>query len=592
MSRYSFADAPADWARFELDASAWKPDGLDQEMRLRLDYYLDNQLADLKKHLAVRFPKTHSTMVPHTARIVRHFVGEQAKVFRSGTKLDLVTAEGEPCEADLSKWWDRQRELMGLALRLKKVDAYTTLMRTVALRVGAGDDRFFAHVVFPQSLRIVPDPAAPMDLDRAFGVAIEIASEHGARSGGPGRWEFWCARSGEEQHLIIHADGDKTRVEQTDEEPALRTGEGKGIVPLVLFTAHTEELGLFTLEGSDLVPTNRGINVLLTDIHHIAEQQGFGVMVVTTPAGQNAPPEMVRAPNTAISLTDGTDAKFIDPAAPLGALLDMVERRIKMAAVLYGIPSGAVSIEARAVASGIALQIEQRPLTEGREDAVELYREPVRRFWSVFRAVYDAFASDWGAPAMPADIQLHWTPSESQPPVDVQVRTDDVIARLRQRLISRAEAIAELRGISKDAALRVAKEIDEEEPAPSDPLMDGTLLDTAGKRARLEGGAGAEPPPAEPAGSKAAQVQAVDPTSALNGAQVQALVDVVLKVATGELPRASGIEIIVASFPVSRAAAEQIMGEVGKGFVPTEPASAPLAPFTPKPPEAPPAPAE
>jgi hypothetical protein len=96
--------------------------------------------------------------------------------------------------------------------------------------------------------------------------------------------------------------------------------------------------------------------------------------------------------------------------------------------------------------------------------------------------------------------------------------------------------------------------------------------------------------------------------TALNGAQVEALMGIVAQVATGQLPRASGVEIMVAAFPISREDAERIMGAVGQGFVPaiigenntvtqpTTPAqpsgvAAPSAPATPAPaaePSAPP----
>jgi phage gp29-like protein len=57
--------------------------------------------------------------------------------------------------------------------------------------------------------------------------------------------------------------------------------------------------------------------------------------------------------------------------------------------------------------------------------------------------------------------------------------------------------------------------------------------------------------------------------TALNGAQVEALMGIVAQVATGQLPRASGVEIMVAAFPISREDAERIMGAVGQGFVPS-----------------------
>lgn len=62
--------------------------------------------------------------------------------------------------------------------------------------------------------------------------------------------------------------------------------------------------------------------------------------------------------------------------------------------------------------------------------------------------------------------------------------------------------------------------------------------------------------------------EAVSPATALNGAQVQALMEIVQAVAAGEIPRATGIALIVAAFPIDEATAEKIMGDVGKGFVP------------------------
>jgi phage-related protein (TIGR01555 family) len=57
----------------------------------------------------------------------------------------------------------------------------------------------------------------------------------------------------------------------------------------------------------------------------------------------------------------------------------------------------------------------------------------------------------------------------------------------------------------------------------------------------------------------------------LNGAQITSMVDVITKVATGELPRATGLEIITTGFPIPPEKAEAIMGEVGQGFTPPTP---------------------
>lgn len=57
--------------------------------------------------------------------------------------------------------------------------------------------------------------------------------------------------------------------------------------------------------------------------------------------------------------------------------------------------------------------------------------------------------------------------------------------------------------------------------------------------------------------------------TALNGAQVTSLLQIVEKVASGLIPRDTGVQLITAAFPISAEKANAIMGTVGAGFVPT-----------------------
>lgn len=61
-----------------------------------------------------------------------------------------------------------------------------------------------------------------------------------------------------------------------------------------------------------------------------------------------------------------------------------------------------------------------------------------------------------------------------------------------------------------------------------------------------------------------------DPATALNGAQISSLLEIVTSVAEGKLPRDSGVAMILAAFPLTPQQAEKIMGSVGKGFEPKE----------------------
>lgn len=584
MTRYPFTRPSEDWKRFVGDAGAWKPAGFDAEMRLRLAYYLDDQVGDLRETLERKFPETHKQLTPVTLPLVRLLTNETAKVFLSTTKLEVVEPGKDEADESLVAWWKAVQEQAGLALRLKRVDAYTTLLRTAGLQIAYADGGLRATVVFPQQLQVVMDPAAPMDLDQAHGVALEVASEAGLRDTGKRRYEFWCAREGEEQHLLLELDGENAMVVSRDDGDPLRGPGERSLVPIVLFTAHTEELGLFTVEGRGLVEANRDLNVLVTDIHHIAEQQGFGVMVITSPQGEDAPPKIVRAPNTAISLKGGVDAKFIDPAAPLADLAALADTRIKQAAVLRGLPAGTVSVEARAVASGVALQIEMRSLLEARADAIEVYREPMRRLWDVIRATHNAYRGQPGFLAqvwarisgaakgrigeIAEDVDLRWTPGDVQLPVDDDRRVDTVVTKLKSRLCTRAEAIAELRGISIEEAKKVLKQIDAEEPAAGtvDPLMGLEPVREA------LGAANAEEAPAAPG------AEAIKDTS-LNGAQIASLLEIIKSAVDRDLPVDVAQLLVEAAFPgIAPALLARIIAGVRRAPKPADPAPAPAPP--------------
>lgn len=67
-------------------------------------------------------------------------------------------------------------------------------------------------------------------------------------------------------------------------------------------------------------------------------------------------------------------------------------------------------------------------------------------------------------------------------------------------------------------------------------------------------------------------VQEDEPTPqelSLNGAQVASMVQIVSSVAAGTLPRESGVQMLLAAFPITSEQAEKIMGEVGRGFTPS-----------------------
>jgi hypothetical protein len=477
--------AKREMERFEGAAKAWKPSGFNTEAELKLDYYLDRQLADTQLELAKAFPETSKEITPVMLPLTSCFVNEQARVFLDTTVLDLVDQDGNAVDAKLAAWWKATKEEMGLSFRLKNVDRYTTLHRTCFLRLGRVGAKLQAQIFFAQRVDVAFDPAFPFDLDMAYGVRLEIGREPGSEVLAPNgqqatpdakRYEFWCGRPGAELYALVDSNG---KVERADKNPF---GQ---VVPLVMFTAHTEELGPFVTAKQGLHLFNRAVNVAASDEQHIARCQGYGQFFLSAPelASGGAPGKLVAGPSKIVPLPPGYKVSVENGKAPLADLQKRLDASVKRAAVLHGIPPGTVSLEARAVASGIALQIEMRPLLEIRTDAVEVYQGPVRRVWTVLRAVHNA-TRQGGEKEIPDTVAMRWKPGDVQMPVDPHIELDDIIIKLTNNLITRAKALAILERIPLEEAKKLAAEIATENKADTGLRAGLTPLY---RDARLEG---------------------------------------------------------------------------------------------------------
>jgi hypothetical protein len=505
VNPFTFADPKADLARFLGEAEKWKAGGTQvygDDMRLRLEYYLGRQQRDLQQQLVKVFPETHKDQVPYYVPLTRFVVQERARVFTESTRLQLVNGEGEPLapEDDVAKFWADTLDTSGLLLKLRNVDRYTELLRTVFLlpyREAATKARRF-RTYFPQDVHVVFDPGDPIDLDRAWGVAFELSTEAGLSAEAEKRYLFYCARPEASRMMVLRADGTVERQEG---------GDGKnpfGLVPAVMFLADDEEVGAFSDAERMLVDVNRAVNVSKTDQHVIARAQGYGQPYLRTKLGTPPPQKMVRGPDRVLILPEGAELGMLLGSPLLDAIQVMIEADIKMHATLSSLSPGTVSLEGRAVASGVALQIERQPLTEHRRDRIDLHRPRIRRLWQVFRAVHNLYAQQDGLPAIPEDVELRWEPGTLETPTDPKVEQEVQLVDLSKDLTTQVEILMRRHGLSRQEAEQRLKENQDVNRkagagrgAPPPPTPGGSPLDPARARLQPPGGQrGAAPPPA------------------------------------------------------------------------------------------------
>jgi hypothetical protein len=72
-----------------------------------------------------------------------------------------------------------------------------------------------------------------------------------------------------------------------------------------------------------------------------------------------------------------------------------------------------------------------------------------------------------------------------------------------------------------------------------------------------------------------AQPVEVEPELVLNGAQIQAALEIVKEVVRGQIPRDAALGLLKTGFNMSEKKAQELLGSAGAGFVPAPEESSP-----------------
>ena len=159
------------------------------------------------------------------------------------------------------------------------------------------------------------------------------------------------------------------------------------------------------------------------------------------------------------------------------------------------------------------------------------------------------------------------------PPLVKMTQAEEVQIR---KTMAEADAIYIDRGVTFPEEVAINR-------FPMGGFSTNTSIETKDRQALLTAGPQPEPidgpaPEPEPNAEPPVDPEAVDPSTALNGGQITALQAIVSDVASGKIPRATGVQLIAASFPLGLDEATIILADI------EEPEERPTPPVPPPPP--------
>lgn len=328
-------------------------------------------------------------------------------------------------------------------------------------------------------------------------------------------------------------------------------------LPFVNFA--TDQDGQFWAEGGgDLADGAILVNCMLTHNQHVGVTQGYGQFWMK---GKNLPRSIKIGPTKSILMEyekeDPTPELGYATASPqIDSLRVLTESYIALLLTTNNLSTSAVASslgQSNTAASGVAMLIDKAESMEDVNDQRQIFIDKEPKIWkkiALWIAAYgEQLVDEIKEYAItPADADA-FSMSFKDAPVIMSEGEKLANMKLRMELgldsqidlimkdnpaLTREQAQAKMKEMAADKIMSGMKEISDEQKIDSN----GNQIPTN------------------------TNVQ----KTALNGAQVTAMVDVVSKVSLGLIPREAGIQILYQAFNIEESEALRIMGNAGNGF--------------------------
>jgi hypothetical protein len=567
----------ADWVKQVLELSSeWRPYGYRHGCEMLNDYYLGEQQEGLTAQLQKQFPQTWKRMPTNMVLpVLRRWIDQQATVYLTPAARTLMTAEGgdavddpaqleafEKLQRDAAYWevWqrlDRTVHLFGAGLMLWSWNTFR--------------NRIECNVVQPHLVHIVPDVDRPDDISAAYAVLIELATDKGVRYNQTNRrfLAYWRGvdDDGREdwQAVVVREDGTLelgALPDAMDFTAPIKDADGRTVLPMIWLQREKGHGVVYPRPPVDLLHSQDAINGAWCDINMRAQTSGYGSYVATALDTERARGALNITPGGVSVLEEGENLQSITADSRLSEHVELLQDYLLQQAQRLGLPPSSWAPKNRPQLSGVALKVENLESELARAQSINRYeRLEEDDAWNIARAVWNTYAPMTGDTALDESTRMVWRPGPTTIPTDDEAQRRVLDHDVSKNWLTAAQAMARALSISEQEAedrLAANTDTNRAQIRPAGMGLAEAALGIVGSQ---------DPAAVTPAEPQAEQVQEVDTAleaaavsgedvakSALNGAQIKSLVELVAQVSEGTLDRKSAVEIIQVSFPTVDAA--------------------------------------
>ena len=430
--------------------------------RLRI-YVTDYLLSQFTKQTVYNMP------IIDSINISSRVVNKQASLYKTAPKRTF-TGLNEEQHTIINKWYDEE----GVNAKFFKSNRYFKLQdQSFLMAVPSDGGELKVRVLMPHMIDAIPSEKDP---EKAEGYIVSVHDKAWFEHGSDGRNEVTADQEDYKENVERY-------LVWTKEYNFIMNGLGQTVSGP--FPNPIKELPFVDIaEGKDFEFFVRGGQALtdfaiqycgaLSDLAQVVKMQGWSVGWMKGPASI-MPEEIIVGPNKILKLpTDPNNPDvqaefgYSSPDADIQGAMSYLEMLISNFLTSRGLDSNIISSkgESQKFASGVEKLLAMIDSFEASKQDMDIYACAEREFFEIIKKWNNALINspmrifDFLIPEnAQIEIQFH-QPQNIQ---TTQEKIETIARRLELGLITKVEAIAEDRGITKEAAEQVLADIKEDE---------------------------------------------------------------------------------------------------------------------------------
>lgn len=279
------------------------------------------------------------------------------------------------------------------------------------------------------------------------------------------------------------------------------------------------------------------------------------------------------------------DVKFISPNADLDASMRLITTLMNLFATSEGQSPKLVSTtgDAEKYSSGVDRFLAQIEAFEASKEDLEQFRAVESEIFEIVMAWANLYSGTTNSPlkaktpSFSDETYLQVKFAEPQFTMNAKEREEAEYLKVEKGISSLVMAVMNIFGLDEESAIAHLEKVRQQQAlvANKEQADPAAAAKTETPDSQTESEEEAEMldlvngPVNNVVGDKLETTQKVADT-ALNGAQVTAMIEVVTQVALGQIPRESAVQIMQQAFLISEEEANKLLGPAGKGFKPAQ----------------------